>query len=315
MSIGSSGKPVVAAFRSLLSNLYFWAGLGGLLLIASLLYVMVDQVIMPNYTRYGTAIEIPDVRNEQLGAARQELKELGFRVEEEDGQYNPNVPQDVVVDQSPAPSTPIKPNRRVYLTVNRGEVPTVVLPDLSGTSQREARSRLEGRGLEVEMQPDSLPSPHEGTITRQSPEPADTVNVGSRVSLWYSTGLGDTETTIPNLVGLSVEEARSRLEDRQLRPVLVYSRDDSERNSSEDIPEDGNTSDVDRSPNESDLFVLDQDKQPDSEVRTGTEIRLYVTEDADALPAAEDSTADSANVPPPGPSSDNKEKEDARRTW
>ena len=313
MSIGSSGGTVIAAFRSLFSNLYFWAGLGGLLLVASLLYVMVDQVIMPNYTRYGTAIEIPDVRNEPLEVARQEIEDLGFRVEEEDGQYNPNVPQDVVVDQSPAPSTPIKPNRRVYLTVNRGEVPTVVLPDLSGTSQREARSRLEGRGLEVEMQPDSLPSPHEGTITRQSPEPADTVEVGSQVSLWYSTGLGDTETTIPNLIGLSVEEARSRLEARQLRPVLVYSRDDSERDDSADTRDDRNTSDEDQSPDESDLFVLDQDKPSESEVRTGTEIRLYVTEDADAVPAVEDSTADSTNALSSDPSSN--DGEEARRTW
>ena len=313
MSTSSSGGTVIAALRSLLSNLYFWAGLGGLLLIASLLYVMVDQVIMPNYTRYGTAVEVPDVRDKPLEAARQELQELGFRVEAEDGRYNPNVPQNVVVDQSPTPSTPVKPNRRVYLTINRGEVPTVVLPDLSGTSQREARSRLEGRGLEVEMQPDSLPSPHAGTITRQSPEPADTVEVGSQVSLWYSTGLRNTETTIPNLVGLSVEEARRRLEARQLRPVLVYNQDSAERDNSSDDSDNPNTSGKVRAPDESNLFVLDQGKPPESEVRAGTEVRIYVTEDADAVPAAEDSTADSTNVPSSDPSSN--DGEEARRTW
>ncbi|MFO8233406.1 MAG: PASTA domain-containing protein [Longimonas sp.] len=319
MSVGSSGERFIAVCREVISNPYFWAGIGTLLLIGGLLYIAVDKVIMPNYTRYGTAIEVPDVRNSSVEEAQATLNELGFQVEEQEGQYNPNVPQDEVVDQSPAPSTPIKPNRRVYLTLNRGETPTVVLPDLGGTSRREARSRLEGRGLDVEVDPDSLPSPHEGTITRQSPAPGDTVDVGSLVSLWYSTGLGDEDTTIPNLVGLSVKNAREKLEEQQLRPILVHERD--EEDDSDEGGEPTNTmTDVgndEDEPDESELFVRDQDKAPDTEVPAGTEIRLYVTEDASAVPdpaedASDNAAADSVDV---STSAASRSEERDLQTW
>jgi len=314
MSLDSFGERFIAICREVLSNLYFWAGMGTLFLAGGLLYIMVDQIIMPNYTRYGTAITMPDVRNESLDDAQSQLEELGFRVEEEEGQYNPNVPQNIVVDQSPPPSTPIKPGRRVYLTLNRGETPTVVLPDLSGTSEREARSRLEGRGLKVEVEPDSLPSPHEGTITRQSPSPGDTVDVGSQISLWYSTGLGDEETAIPNLVGLSVEEARERLTARQLRPILIHDRntDENSPSSEREAEELNDESELD----ESELFVRDQDKSPDTEVRTGTEIRLYVTEDADTVPDPEDTDADSLETSSPDSSSTSSSSNtETLQTW
>lgn len=294
MASTSFGERFVASSRDILTNPFFWGGLGILLLLAGTLYVMVDKVIMPNYTRHGTSIEVPNVQNQPASSARTELQELGLRIEEQEGQYNPNIPRNVVVDQSPAPGTPIKPNRRVYLTLNRGEVPTVVLPDLSGTSKRLARSRLEGRGLDVEVEPDSLPSRHEGVITRQSPAPGDTVDVGSTVSLWYGTGLGDEETTVPSVAGRSVADARARLRNRLLRPIIIRNdiRRDGEGSSSE--PEmDSESGAQAREYDETELFVLRQGTSPGTQVRAGTEIRLYVTPSRSAVPSPDLLPADS----------------------
>ena len=276
MSLASIGNRLVTRAREVVSNRYFWGGCVGLLLIGGLLYLSVDRVLMPNYTRHGVAVEVPNVQEIDLEEARSRLESAGFRIEVEEGQYNPNFPQDLIVDQSPLPNTAVKPNRRVYLTVNRGEVPTVVLPDFAGMSSREARNRAEGRRLVVDtMRADTIPSPYPGTITRQEPAPNDTVDVGSEIKFWYSTGLGEEETTVPELVGLSVEDAREALLDRNLRPLIIQEDDDSENG--EDRNEDW---DEDDAPS---LYVRMQGQDPDTEVPEGTEIRLFVTDDPDTI--------------------------------
>lgn len=283
MSAAAKGKQFLAYIKDLGSNVYFWGGLVALLLVGALVYLSIDRIVMPDYTRYGTAVEVPDVRDQPVEQARLMLREQGLYVEEQEGQYNPNVPQDVVVDQSPAPHTSVKPDRRIYLTLNRGELPTMVLPDFTDISRREARNRAEGRGLVVDsMRADSIPSPHENTITRQSPAPGDTVTLGSSITFWYSTGLGTEETTVPDLVGLTVAEARSALLNEKLRPLIVRDRVEGE---DDELGED-------------ELYVRAQSQAPEARVQTGSEVRLYVVSDPDNISRPDGNGSDNGSSSP-----------------
>lgn len=298
MSAASFGKRLLAQCKNLLVNPFFWAGAGILFFLALALYVTVDKIVMPNYTRHGVSVTVPDVRNEPADTAREELQALGFRVEEQDGQYNPALPRNVVLDQSPNPDTPLKPNRRVYLTLNQGEVPTVVLPDnLVSLARRVARSRLQELRLNVEMRQDSIPAADEGTITRHSPGPGDTVQVGSTVTLWYSAGLGTEEVTVPSVIGRSLVDARRALERAQLWPVVI-----SGSNSGFCSGDASSESTVAASPdaraeNEARLFVCYQGTAADTQIRAGSKVRLGVTRDSTAVP---DSVRTSGSSVPAG---------------
>ena len=294
MSFASSGKRFAALSYDVLKNPFFWGGLGILLLTAGALYAVVDNVVMPNYTRHGVSVEVPNVRNENAQSARVELQELGLRVEEQQGQYNPSLPRNVVLDQSPAPNTPIKPNRRVYLTLNQGEVPEVVLPDnLVSLARRVARSRLQELQLDVEMRQDSIPAANANTITRHTPGPGDTVNVGSTVTLWYSAGLGEENVNVPSVLGLSLAEARRQLQQGQLRPFVLSN---SERGFCNDTSETGE--DATSAQTEDALFVCYQGTSPSTEVRAGSEVRLGVTPDSTAVPASTVANPDSTQSTP-----------------
>ena len=294
MSFASSGKRFTALSYDVLKNPFFWGGLGILLLTAGALYVVVDRVVMPNYTRHGVSVEVPNVRNEDVQSARAELRELGLRIEEQQGQYNPSLPRNVVLDQSPAPNTPIKPNRRVYLTLNQGEVPEVVLPDnLVSLARRVARSRLQELQLNVEMRQDSIPAANANTVTRHTPGPGDTVKVGSTVTLWYSAGLGEEDVAVPSVVGLSLAEARLQLQQRQLRPFVLS-------NSNLGFCDDAPRADEDatRRQMEDALFVCYQGTSPRTEVRAGSEVRLGVTPDSTAVPTSAVANPDSTQSTP-----------------
>lgn len=273
----SSFNAVLDWLRSLLRNTYFWIGLGALLSLGVAAFLLIDAVIMPSYTRYDVSIRVPNVENRSYDEARQLIEERNLRVERQVGRYNPNVERNVVVDQTPLPNADVKPGRRVYLTVNAGEAPMVNLPDLTGMSVREAENRISSLGLEVgETQPDSIPSPYANTVTRQRPAPGDSLREGRTVDIWYSTGLGNETVEVPDVVGQTVAEAKNYLLQHKLRAVVIDSENDTDEMT--DLP--------------TDQYVREQGRSPGVSVRTGTEIRLFTTDDPSEIPDP-DSTSDS----------------------
>jgi eukaryotic-like serine/threonine-protein kinase len=252
-------KGSLAYLGHTLTNPYMWMGLGLLAVMGVLIYIVVAFVVMPTYTKHDEFVLVPDVRNYITVDATDNLERRGLRAEVVPQRYNPNVPQDAVIDQSPAPGSHVKPGRRVYLTVNAGEQVMIRVPRLTDLSVREATSRLTALGLRAgEVRPDTIPSPYANTITRQEPQPGDSLAQGSTVRLWYSTGLGTSYVTMPDVTGLNVEEAERILIEHRLRYVVIGAE------------EDDMTAMIER-----------QSREPGTRVREGFEIRLFVGDEAD----------------------------------
>lgn len=246
-------------FRSLARNKYFWGGLAALVGCLFVLYLVVDQLLMPAYTRQGESVTVPNVVNQPIEQARAELEQQDLEVEVLVQRYNATFPRDVVIDQNPLPDAQVKPGRQIYITVNSGDVKRVSVPDLQGLSLREAVNRLRGIGLRVsETIPDSIPAPNVNTVTRQTPAPGDSLAEGANVKLWYSTGLGQEYVSIPDVTGLTVAEAETQLLESSLRYVVIGAEE------GEDVSEE---------------IVQRQSREPGTRVREGFEIRLYLEEE------------------------------------
>jgi eukaryotic-like serine/threonine-protein kinase len=277
----------LAWLKRLGRNPYFWSGFGGLVVIVVGLYFLFNAIIMPSYTRHDESLSVPNVLDRSYEDAREVLEARGLAVERQVGRYNPRVPQNQVVDQNPPPNAPVKPGRRVYLTVNSGTAPVVSVPDLSGTSLREARNRLTSLGLEVGRERvDSIPSPYARTVTRQRPAAGDSLKKGATVDIWYSRGLGEERVAVPDVRGVRVSVAEDLLLRRKLRSVVINA------NASADDTHPGDKNEAKR------LWVRDQGLQPGSTVRSGTEVRLFATPDSNAVPRprAPSSLVDSLDV-------------------
>lgn len=270
MTLPDSLQSALDWLRALWRNRYFWGGLAVLVAIGLGIYVYVNSSVMPSYTRHDVSIRVPNVENRPFEEAEKLIQERDLDVERQEGRYNPNVERGLVVDQNPLPDSEVKPGRRVYLTVNAGEVPRVQIPDLTGMSVREARNRLSSLGLEDgAVIEDPVPSPYANTITKQNPSPGDSIRQGQTVDLWYSTGLGDETVEVPNVVGYPIPEARRTLLGQNLRAVVVDAN----------VAQGENEATGDRVP-ENDLYVRRQGRSPGDGVRAGTEIRLFTTQDA-----------------------------------
>jgi len=205
----------------LAKNPFFWKGLAIFVILATAITVLLNFFIMPAYTRHGVSVTVPDVLDVPYEEAAVKLEEQGLRPEQI-LLRKPNLPRDVVIDQNPSPEARVKPGRRIYLTVNSGDTTTVLVPKVDGFSVREARNRISIQGLAVsDVRPDSIPSLHANTITRQSPLAGTRVPPGSEVTLWFSTGLGDRQVLVPDVAGMEASEAQAFLLGKRLRSVVI----------------------------------------------------------------------------------------------
>lgn len=198
------------------TNTWFYYLAGGIILTGVLLALMLNFVIMPEYTNYKEGVTVPDVTKISLTKAQQKLETYGLRHEVLDRRANASYPANYILEQEPAALQIVKPNRKVYLTVNTEVRPTAVVPDVEDLSLRNARIQIENYGFEVgTISYES--SRFRNAVMEQSLAPGDTADKGSVINLVVSDGLGDRMVAVPDVVGLRLTEAQQQLREASLR--------------------------------------------------------------------------------------------------
>lgn len=137
------------AFFSKLISRYLW---GHLLAMGSIVVLLVVGLFLflDAYTHHGYTIPMPNVEGERSDVAQRKLEALGLRVEVSDTGYNARLAANVILAQSIAPGTPVKPNRLLFVTINAASARTIPLPDLADNcSLREAEMRLSALGFRL----------------------------------------------------------------------------------------------------------------------------------------------------------------------
>ncbi|MFV1884679.1 MAG: PASTA domain-containing protein [Balneola sp.] len=202
--------------KQILTNKYLYITVGILILLGSITLFTLDKFVMPMYTNFNEGVTVPDVTRISLEEAEELLTSNGLRVEIADRRANSAFPADYVIDQSPSPSVIVKPNRKVYLTVNAAVKPQVVVPNVVNLSLRNAQIQLQNYGLAVgSISYES--SRFKNAVLRQSIAQGTTVEKGQTINLVVSDGLGDKIVDIPEIIGLRLPDAQLKLREVGLR--------------------------------------------------------------------------------------------------
>ncbi len=158
-------------------------------------------------------IEVPTVERLPLDRARAEIEAAGLSVEEPIVyEFNREVPVDYVISQTKA-GEKVKGTVPIRLYVSKG-IEMVELPALIGLSEAEAIADLEELGIpkeKIEVDHEFSDKESAGNVFEQSPpalQPIDPLNESVRIVV----SQGSEEVDMPNLVGLTEQEAQAMLE-------------------------------------------------------------------------------------------------------
>ncbi len=197
--------------------------LGILLLLVFLFFFSLSWM-----TNHDKNEKVPNTVGQNIVAATKMLKEKGFDVEVQDSVFVDSIGRLSVVKQSPEADANVKAGRTIYLTINRAVAPEAEMPNLLGFSYKSAQYMLQSLNLKIG---DTSYRPDFGrnTILEQSymgkPIKEGTkIPMGSAISFVLSSGLGSTDIPVPDMYGLTVEEAISRFSTMNISKGAIIAR-------------------------------------------------------------------------------------------
>ena len=179
----------------------WWQKLSTIAVMGLLFIFIMDNLIMPLYTRHGDELKVPGVLQLAENDAKLALENEGLRPEILEAVFDSTL-EGRVVRQNPSAGMTVKEGRRVYLVVSKGPKPSF-MPNLIKESLRNAQLRIREVGLKISnvYYEHSKAVPFRDVVINQSIAAGNAINPGQYVNLTVSLGPPPSSNKMPNIVG------------------------------------------------------------------------------------------------------------------
>jgi len=167
------------------------------------------------YTHHDEYIVLPGFYGVHIQDLDSICQELDLRYIIIDSVFNKKEEKGIILEQDPRAGTNVKENRRIYFTINALQNKVITFPYITDLSLRQTVRKLESLGLvvgELEYKPDLaknvvLNQKVNGIQIKEGQE----LFLGTIVDLVIGSGLSDKTTSIPNLLGLNLQQAQTEI--------------------------------------------------------------------------------------------------------
>ena len=153
-------------------------------------------------------LAVPPVVGQDIAEARAEIEAAGLTVGTIEPRPDPDFEMDVVIEQNPGAGVEVGTGTPVNLVVSTGPE-VIVLPDLTGMSERDAIAQLTDLGLKFSVSEEFDATVPFGDVISTEPPAGTEVLSGDTILLVVSKGAEPVE--VPDLLGLTEGEAQGVL--------------------------------------------------------------------------------------------------------
>jgi beta-lactam-binding protein with PASTA domain len=168
------------------------------------------------YAVQGREVELPDLVGKRASEAQQMLQARRVGMKVEDRIYS-SLAVDRVVRQSPPPDSTVKTGQFVHVVLSLGPRKETI-PELTDRSWRAARIELLQSAMQVgEISSAYLPGVQDDFVLVQDPAPGTTDVTSPHINFLVSLGPRPAAYVMPDLVGLPLNEAISKLNSAGLK--------------------------------------------------------------------------------------------------
>jgi len=190
-----------------------WVVLGVVLLVLAVLAAVFIPRLMDNEP---DTVTVPDVTGLSERAAKREIRQTeGIVLGDVERQNSTEVPAGEVISQNPEGGEAVPLETTVDLVVSAGPA-DVVVPNLFGLTEDQARAAVDGAGLQIDVRRETNDA-DAGTVFRSEPEAGTQVEFDSEVVVYVSTGPNE----LPDVTGRTEEDAKRILKDAGFETVVV----------------------------------------------------------------------------------------------
>ena len=180
----------------------------GILIVIAIVYF---YIYLPQATNHNEEIPVPSFLGMPSALLDSAMEASGLRYEINDSSYSDNYGPLEISRQFPTPGSMVKPGRKIFISINRTEPPTVPVPSVEDLSLINAQSILISNGLK----PGKViyePGPFADLVISvalggRKVHAGARVAKGTYIDLVVGDGAGPKDFVISNLVGISLENA------------------------------------------------------------------------------------------------------------
>ncbi len=199
-------------FKKLGGNTLAGVSLHLLLAVATfiLLAIFYFYVYLPGATNHGETITVPNIEGKSLDELQAVLENRSLRFEVSDSSYSEKYEPLTVIKQYPHAGAKVKEGRKIFVSINRANPPTVPVPDLIDGSVVNADAVLKSNQLKrgkIELVPGHFNTVKEMKYQGRVIPPQTRVPKGSVIDLVVMTGNAKAYPA-PDLVGMEYEDAK-----------------------------------------------------------------------------------------------------------
>jgi serine/threonine-protein kinase len=160
---------------------------------------------------------VPNLEGKDVVYALEILTDFGLNTKVKGSLFSTGIPKNHVIIQEPAPGAKIKKGRDVRIILSKG-ARTMLMPELIGMSVQKAGIAIEKSGLRL----GNLSRTYSNTYGKEKiishfPSPGVIIEQGVGVHLLVSSGLRSPAYIMPDLGGLSLDDAIAKIERKNLR--------------------------------------------------------------------------------------------------
>jgi serine/threonine-protein kinase len=179
---------------------------------------IVDKMIMPRIVNMDRGMVIvPSIVNMPWEEARQDLFNVGLRLQISLRQYDEKIARDRVISQQPLPQENVKKGRLVVVVVSKGSEIGVV-PLVTNMTERKATTELKKMGFIVgKSKRDYFEDFPKDVVESVSPKEGTTISREMPLEITVSDGPKPTHADVPNLIGEGLLNAKNKIEKSGLK--------------------------------------------------------------------------------------------------
>ncbi len=180
-------------------------------LLAFLLVTGMFMAISKARGLFAKEIEVPKLLGLQEDVAKEKVEKLGLEFNVKDRQYSSEYNKGEIMSQSAKPGEKVKKGYPIDVIVSEGKK-LVKVPNLAGKTLEETGKILKDAGLKEGSvnyrHSDSVPA---NSVIEQDPKPDTEVPEGATVNIVVSKGPEKILTTMPNLIGRNIKDAKNAI--------------------------------------------------------------------------------------------------------
>ena len=175
-----------------------------------------------------TPIEVPNLVGRNYDEVVEEYSKQGIEIIKDKVEYSSEQKEGYIISQTPEKGGTTT-DKKIYVVVSKGEK-LVEVPDVEGKDIKVARYELEDTlGFKVEVEEEVNEKVTAGIIISQEFKKEEKP-YGSTIKLKVSKGDGKESVLMPSVVGKSLSDAKSTLENLKLTVSVKYAEDSSKSN-------------------------------------------------------------------------------------